>query len=153
MSFTGQWLHFLLRRGASTVELIHHQAGPSGDPSFFPISSTNDNQQQPGPSEGQARAPRNYIEELKEDKSLGRSFRNACIKQEEIIQVMTQLLQEQAVHIDEQEIRSGVDVYLTNTINLEPGYRNHKLKRILNDLANGRISSPYYIEILKAINN
>lgn len=66
---------------------------------------------------------------------------------------MTQLLQEQAVRIDDQDIRSGVDVYLTDTMNLEAGYRNRKLKRILNDLANGGISSQYYTEILKAINN
>ena len=38
---------------------VNPPPGPSGDPSFFPLSSTNDNQQQPGPSEGQARAPRN----------------------------------------------------------------------------------------------
>lgn len=95
--------------------------------SVFPITSTNDNQQQPGPYEGQARAPRNV---LKEDQSLGHSFRNACIKQESIIQVMTQLLQEQGVHIDEQEIRSGVDLFFKKTMDLEPGYRNRKLKRI-----------------------
>ena len=67
---------------------------PSGDSAFFPISSTSENQEQPGPSEGPGRARRYFIRELLDDKSLNKSFRNACIKQEEIIQVITQLLQE-----------------------------------------------------------
>lgn len=62
--------------------------GPSEDPSFFPFLP-NENQDQPGPSasEGEGRAVRDYskelknIEELRKDKYLGGSYRNALIRQ------------------------------------------------------------------------
>lgn len=99
--------------------------GPSENASLFPITWTNENQELPGPSQGQGRTQRDYIIELKEDRFLSRSYRNALIKQEEIIQTMTQLLQEQGVHIeDTNDIRTGIDIFISDTMEREPSYRN-----------------------------
>lgn len=104
-----------------------------------------------GPASG-GRAPRDFISELKEDTTLCRSYRNACIKQEEIIQMMAQLLLDQGVHIeDHQDIRKGVDLYFTDTMEKTPNYRNKKLKLILNDLTASREKSQYYDPILREI--
>lgn len=66
--------------------------------------------------------------------------------------MMAQLLLEQGIHIeDDQDIRKGVDIYLTDTMGKNPSYRNQKLKRIFNDLTAGREKSKYFAPILKEI--
>lgn len=100
----------------------------------------------------EGRAPGDFISDLKDDRTLCQSYKNACIKQEEIIQVMTQLLCEQGIVIeDDQDIRKGVDLYLTGTMEKTPDYRNLKLKRILHDLDARRERSKYFAPILKEI--
>lgn len=44
--------------------------GPSGDSSFPPILASEERNEHPGTSEGQARAPRDRLNELREDRSL-----------------------------------------------------------------------------------
>ena len=127
--------------------------GPSGNSSFFPISSSeNETQELPTPSEGHGKTRKDVIQELKEDRSLNLSFRNACIKQEQIVNSMTGVLQEQGSDIDPQDVQRGVDIYLTDTMELEPNKRNRKLNQILNDLSANRGQSQYYAGILLDIN-
>lgn len=65
-------------------------------------------------------APNRQIQELQNDPYLNRSYRNALIKQEEIIVVMTQLVDELGIHIaDRGDIRKGVDIYFTDLMNKE----------------------------------
>jgi len=57
--------------------------GPFGDPSFILLNS-EENLQLPGTSEGQGRARRDYIQELKNEKSLDIQYRNALINLQRI---------------------------------------------------------------------
>lgn len=100
----------------------------------------------------EGRAPGDFISDLKDDRTLCQSYKNACIKQEEILKVMTQLLCEQGIVIEyDQDIGKGVDIYLTDTMGKNPSYRNLKLKRMFNDLAACRERSKYFAPILKEI--
>nr|CBJ23364.1 hypothetical protein [Beta vulgaris subsp. maritima] len=96
--------------------------GPFEDPSFIPINE--ENQQLPETSNSK----RDYRQELLTDKSLSRQFRNALVKQEEISQVMAELLNNRDSTME--DIRAGVDIYLTETMELEGKSRNKKLHRL-----------------------
>jgi len=75
----------------------------------------------PPEPENPPRAPNAYIEALREDKTLCSTFKTALIKKEQIIEQMTLLLQGQGVA--ENEIRSGVSLFLSNLMDEESGYR------------------------------
>lgn len=65
---------------------------------------------------------------------LERSYRNALIKNEEIlIEIKKSMLS--GNNISDNDLRKGVDVYLTEIMEKEnPHYRNRILKKILRDL-------------------
>lgn len=88
----------------------------------------------------------------REETSLDLQYRNVLLKQEEIIIVMTQLLQEQGIALEsEEDIRSGVDIYLMETMGHEPKYISRKLNRMKKSLSVGRPNSPFSLSILQEI--
>lgn len=90
-------------------------------------------------------APNRQIQELQNDPYLNRSYRNALIKQEEIIVVMTQLVDELGIHIaDPGDIRKGVDIYFTDLMNKESNYRNKRLNTIFKSLTENRRESQFF---------
>ena len=135
--------------------------GPAEDPScvpFLPNENHDQNQDQPGPSEaeGEGRAVRDYsselknIEELRNDKYLTGSYRNA-IRQENIIIEMKKSIFS-GNPISDNDIRKGVDIYLTGTMELsDMDYRNKKLSKILSDLTDRGSASSHFKAIVKEI--
>jgi len=129
--------------------------GSSGLPFF---AQEDENLDQPGPSglEGESQAVRDCgtelqnIQGLQEDGHLGRSYRNALIIQEQIVIEMKKryLLPD----ISDKDIREGVEIDLTNTMNSKsPPYRNRRLSIILKDLTDHGAASPHFAAILKKI--
>lgn len=123
---------------------------PVPDNSAFSAASND-----AGPSETETegrKRERDFISEIKNDKSLCQRYRNALLTREEIIKVMAPLLVEQGIHIeDAEDIRKGVDIYLTETMETTPAYRNRKLRKILKDLTAGREQSKYCYPIIESI--
>jgi len=121
---------------------------PSGDSSQVPISVPDD---QPGPSASDRL--NNRIAQLREDPIFGVSYRNQVIKEEEIISITTELVDELGEEIaDPEDIRKGVEIYLTDTQTLDNlTYRNRKLKTILRSLTEERGQSRFWKLILKDI--
>lgn len=107
----------------------------------LPLEETN--------PENPIKTPNVYIEELKRDKMLCPTFRTACIKKELLIEQMTLLLQGQGV--PENDIRSGVSIYLTELMDEEPGYRNQRLAYMIKSLVNKGQKSSFFGKILKDI--
>jgi hypothetical protein len=99
--------------------------------------------------ENPIRAPNPYIEALRRDETLCPTFRTACIKQELLIEQMSLLLQGQGV--PENDIRSGVDLHLTDLMNEEPGCRNQRLAYTVKTLVNKGQRSSVFRKILKDI--
>lgn len=65
---------------------------------------------------------------------------------------MVEILKEKGVHIeDTNDIRAGIDIWLSDTMELEPVSRNRKLKQFLKNLSTSRDKSKYYHAILSAI--
>jgi len=127
---------------------------PSGDSSQVPISVPDD---QPGPSASDRL--NNRIEQLRKDPIFEVSYRNRVIKEEEIISITTELVDELGEEIaDPEDIRKGVDIYLTEPLTVRElnniTYRNRKLKTILRSLPflyRRRVKSPFWKLILKDI--
>ena len=143
---------------SSSAGGLNQPPAPSEDPSFFPITPHDHNQDQPGPSasEGEGRAVRdlskeyNNIEELRKDKYLDGSYRNALIKQENIIiEIKKSVLS--GNNISDEDIRQGVDIYLTEIMGMSTKSRNKKLSLILGDLTDRGSASPYFSSIVKEI--
>lgn len=136
--------------------------GPSEDPSFFqwiPNENHDKNQDQPGPSasEGEGRALRDSrtelknIEELRKDKYLGGSYRNALIRQENIIIEMKKSILS-GNNISDDDIRKGVEIYLTGIMEMSNlNSRNRKLYKILRDLTDRGSASTHFNAIVKQI--
>lgn len=123
---------------------------PSGDSSLVPINENNEDQ--PGPSASSKQ--KNHIADLKNDPYLARAYKNALIKQEEIILVMTQLVEKLGIQIaDPGDIRKGVDIFLTDIMERDPTYRNKKLKTILKSLTEDHGDSKFFTGIINAIND
>ena len=128
---------------------------PSGDTAILLQPQTNESQDptNTSASEGNGRTGRNLIQELKEDRSLELTLRNFLIKQEKIYNIMLDILKEKGVHIeDSNDIRAAIEIWLSDTMELEPASRNRKVGRFLNSLSAQRDKSKYYREILSVIN-
>jgi hypothetical protein len=94
-------------------------------------------------------APNRQIQELRNDPYLARSYKNALIKQEEIIVVMTQLVDELGIHIaDPGDIRKGVDIFFTDLMNRDQNYRNRRMNTILKSLTKDRGESSFFNNII-----
>lgn len=88
---------------------------PPPVPENSPILAAASHEAGPPEAEARGRAPRDLVSELRSDPYLCTTFRNACIKQEHIIQRVTDLaLADQIPINDPQDIRRGVETYLTN---------------------------------------
>jgi hypothetical protein len=108
----------------------------------------DETQQQPRVEE---RAPNRYIQELQNDPCFdgNRSYRNALIKQEEIIAHMTELVQNLGINIaDPRDIRQGVEIFFSEK---ETPYRNQKLNKIYKSLVKDGANSRYFDKIMKDI--
>lgn len=126
---------------------FNQPVGPSGD--FFPVIS---NDLEPGTST--SRDCNTRINDLKNDPLLCTTYKNALIKQEKIISVMTEILTESGVPFDNpKDIRNAVDVYLTKTMELDEDKRARKLRAILNSLTKDRSNSTYYCLMVKEISS
>lgn len=122
---------------------------PPPVPDNSPILAAASHEAGPPEAEARGRAPRDLVSELRSDPYLCTTFRNACIKQEEIIKQVSDLALANQIPInDPQDIRRGVETYLTN---LMYGSRNAKLARILRDLTTRGSTSRHYTAILKEI--
>ena len=135
-------------------EVAHPNAGPSGDSSIVPINDNNQDQPGPSASDRQKNTIEKLREELRNDPYLVKlkSYQNALIKQEEIIIVMTQLVDKLGIQIaDPEDIRKGVDIFLTSLMEEEPKYRNTKLKKIFKSLTEDHEDSQFYNSIINAI--
>lgn len=98
------------------------------------------------------RAPNRNIMELQNDRALCISYRNALIKQEEIIVVMTHLVETLGINIDDpSDIRNGVDIFFTDLMEKESKYRNTRMNFILKSLVADGTNSRFFLQILKAI--
>lgn len=134
--------------------------GPAGEPSpFIPNETHDQNQDQPGPSEteGEGRAVRDSrnelqeIAELRKDKSLAGSYRNALITREKITLEMKKSISP-GNQISDNDIREGVNIYFTGIMeSLDPQYRNRKLSKILSDLTDRGSASSHFKAIFKEI--
>lgn len=125
---------------------------PPPVPDNSPILAAASHEAGPPEAEARGRAPRDLVSELRSDPYLCTTFRNACIKQEEIIKQVSDLALANQIPInDPQDIRRGVETYLTNLMYEEPRSRNAKLARILRDLTTRGSTSRHYTAILKEI--
>jgi hypothetical protein len=137
---------------------FHQPPAPEGS-SAVPVFHIEETLDQPGPSasEGEGRAVRDYskelqnIEELRKDKYLDGSYRNALISQENIIIEMKKSILS-GNNISDDDIRKGVDIYLTGIMGMyNILYRNRKLSRILRDLTDRGSASTHFNAIVKDI--
>lgn len=125
---------------------------PPPMPNNSPILAAASHEAGPPEAEARGRAPRDLVSELRSDPYLCTTFRNACIKQEEIIKQVSDLALANQVPIDDpQDIRRGAETYLTNLMCEEPRSRNVKLARILRDLTTRGSTSRHYTAILQEI--
>jgi hypothetical protein len=121
--------------------------GPSGDSSVFPILETHESQGPPGPSEGERK-----IKEILSDQSLEKTYRNYLVFQERIIIKVTEILTQSQRTIDAQDIRAGVDIFLSDTENQSSiESRNKQIKRIYDNINTRGEASYYCKKILEAI--
>jgi len=94
---------------------------------------------------------REYIAELQNDKTLNLQYRNALVKQEKIAQKIWDILPNRSFKLE--EVRTEVDIYLTDTMAREGNYRNNKLNGILRDLEVKGDQSKAYKDILESLGN
>lgn len=93
-----------------------------------------------------------HIKEIARDVFLNKSFRNALIKQEEIIKVISEIIKDKGIFIeDAKDIRTGVDIYFTDLMQRESNYRNQRLRFIWMDLLTNRSNSRFFDPILSSI--
>jgi hypothetical protein len=100
------------------------------------------------------RAQNNYIQEIKKDPWLAenRSYKNALIKQEEIISRITELVHTLGINIaDPRDIRQGVESYFYDEMEKETPSRNRKITKIYKSLVNDGVNSRYFDEIMRDI--
>ena len=104
------------------------------------------------PSDAEGRAPRDLVSELQNDPYLCTTYRNALLKQEEIIKLVKDLVLAGQIPIDDDDdIRKAVEVYLADFMSQEPRSRNPRLARIITDLSVKGSESRYFTAILKEI--
>ncbi|KAL2934618.1 Endochitinase 2 [Bienertia sinuspersici] len=115
--------------------------GPLGDPSFIPDDADDQSE----------KTKREYIAELQNDKTLNLQYRNALVKQEKIAQKIWDILPNRSFKLE--EVRTEVDIYLTDTMAREGNYRNNKLNGILRDLEVKGDQSKAYKDILESLGN
>jgi len=89
---------------------------------------------------------------LQNDKSLCTTFRNYEIKKERIINLVSDIVVDNRLRIEDQEdIRRAVEVYLTKLEDLDLHDRNSRLGGILRNLSARRGESGYFLSILREV--
>ena len=154
---------FLAASGGSRMNPL---PGPSGDSSLYPLfydesgpseghptTTTKSSVIESGPSEGHptTTTKSNVIDDLQKDPYLSRSFKTACIRQEEIINLVEELSKEQKFFFTRGDIKAAIEGYLINIMEKNPPYRNTRLKQIVQELQSQRLKSKKYLEIVKEI--
>ena len=137
------------RRGSPSADIpLLRMSTPDYQEAMALLDET---QQQPRVEE---RAPNRYIQEIQNDPWLAdnRSYKNALIKQEEILAHMTELVKNLGINIDDpRDIRNGVEIFFTNDMMNETRSRNQKLSKIFKSLVKDGANSRHFDEIMKAI--
>jgi hypothetical protein len=92
------------------------------------------------------------IDSIRRDGSLDRTFKTACIRQERIVLLVSQIFHQNRLVISEKsDISSGVDIYLTDLMERTIPYRNAKLQTICSDLERNGEGSRFFQAILSDI--
>ncbi|KAK6117475.1 hypothetical protein DH2020_048802 [Rehmannia glutinosa] len=119
---------------SSSAGGLNQPPAPSGDSVFFPISQSDEGEEQPaGTSEiEKAKAKRESLNRFPKPHPPNIAFENALIRQDHIMEKMANILKDQGIHLEDPlDIKRGVDLFLHDIMQMESRTRSTQLRKIL----------------------
>lgn len=141
---------------SSSAGGLNQPPAPSGDSAFFPISQSDEGEEQPaGTSEiEKAKAKRESLNRFPKPHPRNIAFENALIRQDHIMEKMANIIKVLQSHLEDPlDIKRGVDLFLRDIMQMESRTRSTQLRKILTSLSDHGAQSPFYAELLAQINS